>query len=117
MYVLIIEKDSIFANLEHDDWQLTAKSRVQGAWNLHELFPDLDFFVALSGMTGITGNAGQSVYTGTSVSLAASECWITHLVRATNASLRHSSKPSRPIVSSWGCPLLLFICLLFRTLA
>ncbi|KAI0406425.1 polyketide synthase [Xylaria palmicola] len=64
-------RDSFFANLEYDDWQATAESRVQGAWNLHDLFPNLDFFVALSGMTGITGNAGQSVYTGTSAFLEA----------------------------------------------
>lgn len=62
------QQDSTFANLEYDDWQLTAKSRIQGAWNLHDLFPNLDFFVALSGMTGMVGNGGQSVYTGTSVS-------------------------------------------------
>lgn len=72
--MLTIDEDSIFANLEYDDWQLTAKSRIQGAWNLHELFPNLDFFVALSGMTGMVGNGGQSVYTGTSVSPPASGC-------------------------------------------
>ncbi|KXJ92221.1 polyketide synthase [Microdochium bolleyi] len=64
-------RDSFFSNLSYDDWQATAKSRIQGAWNLNDFFPDLDFFVSFSGMTGITGNAGQSVYTGTSTFLEA----------------------------------------------
>ncbi|KAH8201465.1 hypothetical protein TruAng_004389 [Truncatella angustata] len=63
--------DSIFANLEYNEYQQTTGSRVQGAWLLHELYPDLEFFVALSGMTGIVGNSGQSVYTGTSTFLEA----------------------------------------------
>ncbi|CAI6339136.1 unnamed protein product [Periconia digitata] len=64
-------RDSIFANLDYKDWQLTYKSRVEAAWNLHELFPNLDFFVLFGGMTGVVGNIGQSVYTGTSTSLEA----------------------------------------------
>ncbi|KAI0133897.1 putative polyketide synthase [Xylariales sp. AK1849] len=63
--------DAIFANLEFQDWQQTTSSRVQGAWLLHELYPNLDFFVSLSGMTGIVGNSAQSVYTGTSTFLEA----------------------------------------------
>jgi len=64
-------RDSFFSNLSFQDWQATASSRIQGAWNLNNSFPDLDFFVSLSGMTGITGNAGQSVYTGSSTFLEA----------------------------------------------
>ncbi|KAI1133192.1 putative polyketide synthase [Nemania abortiva] len=64
-------RDSIFANMEFEDWEKVASPKVQGAWNLHELYPGLDFFVALSGMTGIVGNISQSVYTGTSTFLEA----------------------------------------------
>jgi hypothetical protein len=65
--MLTIHEDAIFSNTEFDDWKQTTASRVQGAWHLHELFPELDFFVSLSGMTGIVGNISQAVYTGTSV--------------------------------------------------
>ncbi|CAI6339140.1 unnamed protein product [Periconia digitata] len=62
-------RDSAFVNLKYEDWQLTCKSKLDGAWNLHELFPDLDFFVSFGGTSGIIGNKGQSVYTGTSTFL------------------------------------------------
>jgi KR domain len=67
--MLTVHEDAIFVNLEYSGYQQTTNSRIQGAWLLHELYPDLDFFVALSGMTGIVGNSAQSVYTGTSVCL------------------------------------------------
>lgn len=65
--MLTAQQDAIFSNTEFEDWRQTTSSKVRVAWNLHELFPNLDFFVSLSGMTGIVGNRGQSVYTGTSV--------------------------------------------------
>ncbi len=52
--------------------------KVKAAWHLHELLPDLDFFVSLASMLGIGGRAGQSLYGGTSVS---------HLVVATTVLL------------------------------
>lgn len=45
--------------------------KIQGAWNLHELVPDLDFFVSLASMTGVGGHVGQSIYGGTSTFLDA----------------------------------------------
>ncbi len=42
--------------------------KVEAAWHLHELLPDLDFFVSLGSMLGVGGRAGQSLYGGTSVS-------------------------------------------------
>lgn len=56
-------------NATYDDWETITIPRVQGTWNLHELMPaDLDFFVALSSFSGDTGNMGQAIYAGTSVS-------------------------------------------------
>ena len=41
--------------------------KVRGAWHLHELFPNLDFFVSLSSIVGVIGRMGASIYAGTSV--------------------------------------------------
>jgi hypothetical protein len=55
-------------NSTHEDWLNITTPRIQGAWNLNELLPDLDFFVALSSFLGAHGNVGQSIYSGTAVS-------------------------------------------------
>ncbi|KIM94801.1 hypothetical protein OIDMADRAFT_172503 [Oidiodendron maius Zn] len=38
---------------------------LRGAWNLHELLGDVDFFIALSSFVGAAGNVGQAIYSGT----------------------------------------------------
>ena len=43
-------------------WQTAVRPKVQGTWNLHKKFHDLDFFVMLSSATGILGNASQANY-------------------------------------------------------
>jgi acyl carrier protein len=58
-------------NATYDDWQKITSPRVQGAQDLHELLPDLDFMVLLSSFLAATGNVGQSIYSGTSVSVTA----------------------------------------------
>ncbi len=65
--VLIMHKDSIFVNATFEDCQQVMGHKVKGAWNLHELFPNLDFFVSLSSLTGLIGRTGTSLYAGTSV--------------------------------------------------
>lgn len=55
-------------NATYEDWQNITSPRIQGAWNLHESLPDLDFFISLSSFLGATGNIGQSIYSGTAVS-------------------------------------------------
>lgn len=64
-------RDAIFANATFEDWQQVMGPKVRGAWNLHELFTDLDFFVSLSSVTGVIGRAGASLYSGTSTFLDA----------------------------------------------
>nr|POF16687.1 highly reducing polyketide synthase azab [Quercus suber] len=49
----------------------TMGPKVKAAWHLHELLPDLDFFVSLGSMLGVGGRAGQSLYGGTSTFLDA----------------------------------------------
>ncbi|CAG8179935.1 unnamed protein product [Penicillium salamii] len=59
-------RDSIFMNATFKDWQNINAPKIDGAWHIHELLPTLDFFVALSSATGVFGNIGQSIYSGTS---------------------------------------------------
>lgn len=61
-------QDKLLENASYEDWRTITQPRVQGAWNLDALLPDLDFFIALSSFLGDTGNVGQSIYGGTSVS-------------------------------------------------
>lgn len=57
----------MFANATFDDWQKIIGPKVHAAWHLHHLLPDLKFFVALGSVEALTGNLGQSIYSGTSV--------------------------------------------------
>ena len=50
-------------NMTHSQWSTTVQSKVASSWNLHELLPEpLDFFIMLSSLSGIYGNASQSNY-------------------------------------------------------
>jgi acyl carrier protein len=49
--------------MSHTQWDRTVRSKVDASWNLHELLPAaLDFFVMLSSISGVVGNAGQANY-------------------------------------------------------
>jgi len=59
----MVLKDSLFENMNYEDWIAAIRPKIQGTWNLHELLPvELDFFVILSSATGIIGNRGQANY-------------------------------------------------------
>ncbi|RAK74691.1 type I polyketide synthase [Aspergillus fijiensis CBS 313.89] len=59
----MILKDGIFEQLPYEDWIISTRPKIQGSWNLHELLPpDLHFFIMLSSVSGIIGNAGQANY-------------------------------------------------------
>ena len=56
-------RDSAFENMTAEDWQAVIAPKVQGSWNLHTcLPPNLDFFIMLASIVGITGNRGQANY-------------------------------------------------------
>lgn len=57
----------MFANATFDDWQKITGPKMQAAWHIHHLLRDLKFFVALGSVEALTGNLGQSIYSGTSV--------------------------------------------------
>ncbi|KAK2603883.1 hypothetical protein QQS21_003918 [Conoideocrella luteorostrata] len=59
-------RDALFINATYDDWQNIRRPRVQAAWYLDEMLPNLDFFILLSSLLGTCGNVGQAIYAGTS---------------------------------------------------
>jgi aryl carrier-like protein len=49
--------------MSFEKWQTSVRPKIEGTWNLHSLLPkDLDFFIALSSISNIIGNAGQANY-------------------------------------------------------
>ncbi|KAK2053251.1 hypothetical protein LY76DRAFT_668243 [Colletotrichum caudatum] len=68
-------RDSIFFNASFDDWKAINGPKIDAAWNLHHLLPDLDFFVALASGANVVGNVGQSIYCQTSSFLDAFAQW------------------------------------------
>ncbi|KAI0385542.1 polyketide synthase PksD [Hypomontagnella monticulosa] len=58
----MVLNDSIFENMNKTQWDRTIRSKVQSSWNLHEMLPELDFFILLSSISGVVGNPGQSNY-------------------------------------------------------
>lgn len=54
-----------------DDFNSVAASKVEGAWNFHNVLSDtkLDFFIALSSVAGVIGNRGQAAYAAANVFL------------------------------------------------
>ena len=59
----MVLNDIYFEEMEYEPWVATARPKIQGSWNLHNLMPkDLDFFVMLASISGIVGNGSQSNY-------------------------------------------------------
>lgn len=63
----MVLRDTLFRNMTVQDYGHVVRPKVQGTINLHSLVPgasspDLDFFVMLSSVSGIIGNATQAAY-------------------------------------------------------
>lgn len=49
--------------MPYEDWKTSVDPKVKGSWNLHNLLPKgMDFFILLSSIAGVLGNAGQANY-------------------------------------------------------
>ncbi|CAG9990181.1 unnamed protein product [Clonostachys byssicola] len=57
-------RDSIFDLMTPEGYVTAINPKVQGSWNLHEIFssPRLDFFIMLSSLVGVAGNVSQGNY-------------------------------------------------------
>ena len=64
----LVLEDTLFQDMSLENWQHVLRPKVQGTWNLHHCLSgyNLDFFVLLSSMVGILGNAGQAAYSAAS---------------------------------------------------
>ena len=49
-------------NMTHEDYLTAVRPKVQGTWNLHKQFQNLEFFIMLSSLVGMGGNSSQSNY-------------------------------------------------------
>ncbi|KAI9373556.1 polyketide synthase [Aspergillus egyptiacus] len=60
----MVLQDAIFQeSMTFTQWEQTMRSKVQTSWNLHRLLPaDLDFFILLSSLLGVTGQMASSNY-------------------------------------------------------
>lgn len=58
----MVLRDGLFADIDHSQWSAAISPKVQGSWNLHEVLPNLDFFVMFSSVSGIVGQRGQANY-------------------------------------------------------
>jgi hypothetical protein len=59
----MVLNDIYFTEMTYDAWTATTRPKIQGSWNLHQLAPkDLEFFLMLSSISGISGNGSQSNY-------------------------------------------------------
>ncbi|KAL8971948.1 MAG: hypothetical protein Q9183_000811 [Haloplaca sp. 2 TL-2023] len=58
----MVLQDAIIENQTIASWQTCIGPKVTGTYNLHRIFPELDFFITLSSLAGIIGSGGQANY-------------------------------------------------------
>lgn len=58
----VVQEDCFFERMTYQNWRATVSPNVDGTVNLAEEFVDLDFFIMLSSLTGISGNSGRVNY-------------------------------------------------------
>ncbi|PKY01155.1 polyketide synthase [Aspergillus campestris IBT 28561] len=63
IHAAMVVKDSHIEKMTLDDYLTVLRPKTIGTWNLHRYLPqDLDFFLMLSSISGIIGNATQAAY-------------------------------------------------------
>ncbi|KAK3172947.1 Type I Iterative PKS [Lepraria neglecta] len=64
IHAAMVLRDVLFEKMTFEDYDLVVRSKVSGAWNVHNALLDtsLDFFIVLSSVAGIVGNRGQAAY-------------------------------------------------------
>nr|UPW35101.1 tetraketide synthase [Didymella macrostoma] len=61
----MVLQDSVFERMTLEDYNTAIRPKVEGSWNLHSGLSDrdLDFFIMLSSLAGVSGSASQANYT------------------------------------------------------
>lgn len=63
MRLTLFPQDATFVNMTYDQWQAGIRPKVAASHLLHRLLPtDMDFFIMLSSLCGLAGNASQANY-------------------------------------------------------
>jgi NAD(P)-dependent dehydrogenase (short-subunit alcohol dehydrogenase family)/acyl carrier protein len=64
LIIVLTQQDTLFGRMQFQDWLEVLAPKVQGTWNLHNLLPqkNMDFFIMLSSIVGVRGNASQGAY-------------------------------------------------------
>lgn len=79
LHAPMLLQDEAFRNMTVAQWIKATDPKVQGAWHLHnataEAGIELDFFVFLSSMSGLTGQPGQANYSGANTFLDSFALW------------------------------------------
>lgn len=60
----MVLQDTVYEKMSVEDYARAIRPKVQGSWNLHEVLSDVDleYFIMLSSLNGITGNVSQANY-------------------------------------------------------
>ncbi|KAL2859922.1 putative polyketide synthase [Aspergillus lucknowensis] len=59
----MVLRDTLIEKMSVEDYHSVLQPKLIGTWNLHRFLPkDLDFFIMLSSISGIIGNATQAAY-------------------------------------------------------
>jgi hypothetical protein len=57
-----VQEDCVFERMTYQNWRAAVCLKVNGTMNLAEEFEELDFFIMLSSLAGISGNPSQANY-------------------------------------------------------
>ncbi|ETS81066.1 hypothetical protein PFICI_06068 [Pestalotiopsis fici W106-1] len=83
----MVLRDVLFEKMTFEDYQTVIRSKVAGAWNMHNALAgkSLDFFIVISSAAGIVGNRGQAAYAAANTFLDAFVRYRTRLGLAATA--------------------------------
>lgn len=56
-----MQQDTAFEKVTVEEYVAALSSKTAGSWNLHELFPVVDFFIMLSSVLGVLGSPVKPV--------------------------------------------------------
>ncbi|RWA09000.1 hypothetical protein EKO27_g6114 [Xylaria grammica] len=62
IHAAMLLQDAVLERMTYEQWFRGVSPKVAGAWNIHNCVPDLNFFVMLSSLVGISGHMSQANY-------------------------------------------------------
>ncbi|KAI1827695.1 hypothetical protein F4861DRAFT_492206 [Xylaria intraflava] len=62
IHAAMLLQDTVLERMTYEQWSRGVSPKVAGAWNIHKCVKDLDFFVMLSSLVGVSGHMSQANY-------------------------------------------------------